>query len=159
MSDTLTINAATLPPAPVTNNETVTVTDTESFPDVADSEKITVADQCIVRAFTPIVFTPASATFNANDGTGYATHPYTSVDFSATGGIGTLNLTESDALPSGIAFSDGVLSGTPASPRFNRDLCSQNAMNPTLDKGSLECRRWRTGDQWDRYGQKNSGYR
>ncbi len=115
VSDTLTINGATLPPASVTDNETITVTDTEAFPDVADSEKITVADKYIVRAFTPIVITPASTAFNASEGTGYATHAYAPVDFSATGGIGTLTLTESGVLPAGITFSNGALSGTPTS--------------------------------------------
>ncbi len=100
-------------PAQVTDNETVTVTDTETFPDVVDSEKITVTDSEVVRAYNAINITPTPAAFNPSSGNGYATHPY-SVPFAAIGGIGTLTLTESGALPTGITFANGVLSGTPA---------------------------------------------
>jgi hypothetical protein len=115
VSDALTINAATLQPANVSDNETITVTDTETFPDVADSEKITVTDSEIVRAYTPIAIAPSPAAFNASSGNGYATYAYGPVPFTATGGIGALTLTESGALPSGVTFSNGSLSGTPAS--------------------------------------------
>lgn len=115
VSDTLTINAATLPPASVTDNETITVSDIEAFPDVADSEKITITDSEMVRAYAPIAITPSPAAFNASSGNGYATYAYGPVPFTATGGIGTLTLTESGALPSGVTFSNGSLSGTPAS--------------------------------------------
>jgi hypothetical protein len=100
--------------AQVTDNETITVTDTETFPDVADSEQITVTDTEIVRAYTPIVITPSAASFNASSGTGYATHAYAPVTFTATGGASALTLTETGTLPSGLTFSSGVLGGTPA---------------------------------------------
>ena len=111
---TLTVNASTSTPAQVTDNETITVTDTETFPDVADSEKITVTDTEVVRAYNAITITPSAATFNANSGNGYATYAYAPVQFAAIGGIGTLTLTETGALPMGITFVNGTLSGTPA---------------------------------------------
>ena len=100
-------------PAQVMDNETITVTDTETFPDVVDSEKITVTDSEVVRAYNAINITPTPAAFNLSSGNGYATHPY-SAQFAATGGIGTLTLTVSGALPTGITFANGILSGTPA---------------------------------------------
>jgi hypothetical protein len=106
-----TISATT---ASVTDDETITVTDTETFPDVADSETITVTDTDKVSAYNTIVITPSVASFNASSGTGYATHAYTPVTFSATGGDGTtLTLSESGTLPSGLTFNNGVLSGKP----------------------------------------------
>jgi hypothetical protein len=116
VSDTLILNAAvSQPPAVVTDNEIITVSDTETFPDVADSEKITVTDIDTVRAYSAIAITPSPASFNAANGTGYATYAYTPVQFTATGGTGTLTLSESGALPLGVTFSGGTLSGTPAS--------------------------------------------
>jgi hypothetical protein len=110
---TLTVNASTSTPAQVTDNETITVSDTETFPDVADAEKITVTDSYSVRAYNAIAIMPSPASFNAANGTGYATYAY-SVPFAATGGIAPLTLTESGTLPTGITFVNGVLSGTPA---------------------------------------------
>jgi hypothetical protein len=111
---TLTINSATSTPAQVTDNEIITVSDTETFPDVVDSEKITVTDIETVRAYNAIAITPSAASFNASSGAGYATYAYAPVTFIASGGTGTLTLTETGTLPSGITFSNGVLSGTPA---------------------------------------------
>ena len=108
----LTVNAATSTPAQVTDNETITVTDAETFPDVVDSEPITVTDAEVVRAYNPFAITPTPASFNAASGNGYATYAY-SVPFTATGGIGTLTLTETGALPTGVTFINGVLGGTP----------------------------------------------
>ena len=99
-------------PAQVTDNETITVSDGETFPDVVDSEAITVTDSEVVRAYNAITITPSPATFNASNGNGYATYAY-SVPFTATGGIGTLTLTESGALPAGLTFTGTALSGTP----------------------------------------------
>ena len=113
ITDTLTINPSTITPASVTDDETINVSDTETFPDVADAEKITVTDSYFVRAFNAIAITPSPASFNAANGTGYATYAY-SVTFAATGGIAPLTLTESGTLPTGITFVNGVLSGTPA---------------------------------------------
>jgi hypothetical protein len=110
---TLTINSAVGQAAQVTDNETITVSDTETFPDVVDSEPITVTDSEVVRAYNAITITPSPATFNASSRNGYATYAY-SVPFAATGGIGTLALTESGALPAGLTFTGAALSGTPA---------------------------------------------
>jgi hypothetical protein len=110
---TLTINSAVGQPAQVTDNETITVSDTETFPDVVDSEAITVTDSETVRAYNAIAITPSPATFNANSGNGYVSYAY-SVPFTATGGIGTLTLTESGTLPAGLTFTGTALSGTPA---------------------------------------------
>jgi hypothetical protein len=115
VSDTLTLNpGVSTPPAAVTDNETITVTDTETFPALVDSETITVTDTDTVRAFNAIAITPSPASFNASSGTAYQTYPYTPVLFTATGGIGTLTLTETGALPSGMTFTGGTLSGTPS---------------------------------------------
>ncbi|HTW80790.1 MAG TPA: putative Ig domain-containing protein [Terracidiphilus sp.] len=138
VSDTLTINAATLPPASVSYNETVTVTDTETFPDVADSEKVTVVDGYSVRVYTPISITPSPAAFNTNNGTGYATYAYAQVPFSATGGAGTLTLTESGALPAGITFTNGALSGTPASSAAGTYTFSVTATDSFGDSATLQ---------------------
>jgi hypothetical protein len=94
------------------DNETITVTDTETFPDVVDSEAITVTDIDSVRAYNAIAITPNAASFNASSGNGYATYAY-SAQFAATGGIGALALTETGTLPAGITFVNGLLSGTP----------------------------------------------
>jgi N-acetylneuraminic acid mutarotase len=99
--------------AVVTDNETITVSDAETFPDVVDAEAITVTDSETVRAYNAIAITPSPTTFNASSGNGYATYAY-SVPFTATGGIGTLTLTESGTLPAGLTFTGAALSGTPA---------------------------------------------
>ncbi len=139
VSDSLTINPSTQTPANVTDNETITVTDTETFPDVADSEKITITDIETVRAYAPIVITPSPAFFNASSGTGYATHAYTPVQFSATGGTGTLTLSESGALPAGLTYSNGVLSGTPASSSIgNTYTFSVTATDALGDSATLQ---------------------
>ena len=135
---TLTIQAASAFPAVVTDNETITVTDTETFPDVADSEKITVTDSEVVRAYTPITITPSPASFNANNGTGYATHAYAQVPFSAMGGAGALTLTEGGALPAGITFTNGVLSGTPASSAAGTYTFSVTATDAFGDSATLQ---------------------
>ena len=59
-SPTLTINSSTGPPPPavVMDNETITVTNTETFPDVADSEPVTVTDAVTV---TPLISFPGPA--------------------------------------------------------------------------------------------------
>jgi len=139
VSDTLTINPATQTPAVVTDNETITVTDTETFPDVADSEKITVADIETVRAYAPIAITPSPTTFNTNSGTGYATHAFTPVQFTATGGTGALTFRESGALPAGITFSNGTLGGTPAtSSAGNTYAFSVTATDAFGDSATLQ---------------------
>src|SRR5208337_3697455 len=41
------------PPAVITDNETITVADNASFPDVFDSESVKVTDQVLVQVFSP----------------------------------------------------------------------------------------------------------
>jgi hypothetical protein len=111
ITDTLTINSSTITPAYVTDNETITVTDTETFPDVGDSEAITVKDTVAVRAYNPISISPSSVF------SGVLNQPYTSSAFVGSGGFGGLTLSESGAVPTGMAFtgpgSSITLSGTP----------------------------------------------
>jgi hypothetical protein len=62
-NDTLTINTSTgPPPAVVTDNETITVNDTETFPDVPDTETIHVTDTPIIRVVTPLTVTANNTT-------------------------------------------------------------------------------------------------
>jgi hypothetical protein len=139
LSYTLTINASVSAPAQVTDNETITVTDTETFPDVADTEKITVTDTDLVRAFNAITITPTPASFNAADGTAYQTYPYTPVQFAASGGIGVFTFTETGTLPPGITFTNGKLSGTPtASAAGNTYTFSVTATDADLDQATLQ---------------------
>src|SRR5208283_3396976 len=83
-----------------------------TFPDVVDSESINLTDTETVRAYSPIAITPTPATFNASDGSAIAGAPYGPVPFTATGGTGTLTLTESGTLPAGLTFTNGSLGGT-----------------------------------------------
>ena len=106
----LTILAASAYPAMVTDNEIITVTDTETFPDVVDSESITVTDTETVTA--SLIITTGSLP------TGYVGVPYTTT-FAASGGSGT-NYTWSITsggpalLAAGLSLSTaGVLTGTP----------------------------------------------
>jgi hypothetical protein len=94
--------------------ETIDVSDTETFPDVFDAEAISVSDTELVRAYTTIVIAPPPSFFNSDKGMGYATHAYGPVQFTATGGIGALTLSETGMLPKGITFVKGKLAGTPA---------------------------------------------
>jgi len=104
-----------LPEATVTDDETIKVTDTETFSDVADTEFIKVTETDTVRAFNTIAIAPTSASFDASAAaTGITGQAYGPVTFTATGGAGTLTLSESGTLPSGVTFSNGVLGGTPS---------------------------------------------
>jgi beta-propeller repeat-containing protein/WD40 repeat protein len=63
-----TAGGTTGSPAVVTDNETITVTDTETFPDIFDSEMITVTDTVTVKAMggtnaTTTTITSASSTY------------------------------------------------------------------------------------------------
>ncbi|MGC2163926.1 MAG: SBBP repeat-containing protein [Silvibacterium sp.] len=138
ISDTLMINAATGQPAVVMDNETITVTDTETFADVADSEPITVTDIDTVRAYSPIAITPSPASFNASSGTGFATYAYGPVQFTATGGTGTLTLSESGTLPAGVTFTNGALSGTPAASATGTYTFSITASDTFGDQATLQ---------------------
>ena len=139
VSDTLVLNPSTQQPAQVNDAETITVTDTETFPAVADAEHITVTDTDTVRAFNAIAITPTPASFNASNGTAYQTYPYAPVQFTATGGIGTFTFTEAGALPSGITFTNGTLTGTPAaSTAGNSYTFSVTAADADGDQATLQ---------------------
>ena len=98
-------------PAVITDNETITVTDTSSFPDVADAEPIKVTDAVTVYAFFPIAISPAPPILSA-----VLNQPYSGVIFSGTGGYRSLTLSESGAIPGmlfAISGASATLSGTP----------------------------------------------
>jgi hypothetical protein len=135
-------NAAPLSPPSATvmvmDNETITVADTETFPDVVDSEPITVTDSETVRAFSAITISPTPATFNASDGSAIAAAPYGPVAFTATGGTGTLTLTESGALPAGLIFSNGSLGGTLSSASAGAYTFSVKAADTYNDQTTVQ---------------------
>jgi hypothetical protein len=110
-SYSITIQPASAYVPKVNDMETIDVSDTETFADVPDGETIGVADTETLRAFNTIAIAPSAASFNASDGAGIAGASYGPVAFVATGGTGALSLTESGALPLGLTFTGGVLSG------------------------------------------------
>ncbi len=132
VSDSLTVYPVGGPPAIVTDNETVTMTDADSMAStIADNETVTVTDsqpstggtgtvtdnETVTvtddsRAWVPIAITLTPAAFNASDGTAIASASYGPVTFTATGGTPPLVLTESGTLPAGLTFNNGVLGGT-----------------------------------------------
>jgi N-acetylneuraminic acid mutarotase len=72
--------------------------------EVMDPETITVTDT--VKAYTSIAITPSPTSFNAStSAAGAAGQAYGPVTFTATGGVGTLTLTETGALPPGLIFT------------------------------------------------------
>ena len=99
------------PPAVITDSETINVTDTVSFPDIVDSEKIKVSDQVKVYAFYPITVAPTGVL------SGVANQPYPQTTFTGAGGYGALTLSETGSIP-GLQFAGSgasmVLSGKPA---------------------------------------------
>jgi hypothetical protein len=94
-------------PAMVTDNETITVSDAEVFPDVVDSEPITVTD--MVSVTTSLIITTTGSLPAGNVGV-----PYPATTFAASGGSGTGYTWSVSGQPSGLSMSTaGVLSGTP----------------------------------------------
>jgi hypothetical protein len=104
--DTLTINSAIITPAYVTDNETITVTDTPTFPDVADSETITVTDGVTI---TPLISVTAPVASFSTSSLGFGNV--------AAGSTGTQTITVSNIGEgqTGLALSSAVISpsGTP----------------------------------------------
>ncbi|MGB6686459.1 MAG: putative Ig domain-containing protein [Terracidiphilus sp.] len=137
-SDSLTVNAATLMPAVVNDMEKINVNDTETFSDVFDTETISVSDTELVRAYTAVVIAPLPSRFNAGKGTGYATHAYAPVHFTATGGTGALTLSETGKLPKGITFVKGILGGTPATSSVGTYKFSVTATDADGDSATLQ---------------------
>jgi len=128
VSDTLTIYPVGGPQAMVPDNETITVSDTESLvpaiadietititdtepstPAVSDNESITVTD---TLPYAPITITPGASSFNASSGAGTPGEIYGPVTFRANGDTGTLTISESGTLPAGLTFNNGTLAGT-----------------------------------------------
>ena len=108
-NETITVSDTESSAATVPDNETITVTDTEpSGATVPDNETITVTD---TLPYAPITIAPTSSSFNTSSGGGTPGGTYGPVTFTANGGSGTLTLSESGALPPGLTFSNGVLSG------------------------------------------------
>jgi len=127
-TDTLSINSITLPPAVVTDNETITVTDTETFPDVADSETIDVKDGVTV---TPLISVTAPVVSFSTSSLGFGNV--------AAGTTGTQNITVSNigVGQTGLLLSSAVISplGTPFS--IGTISCSNGAgsFSTTLPSG------------------------
>jgi hypothetical protein len=138
VSDSLTINAATLKPAVVNDMETIDVSDTETFPEVFDAEAISVSDTELVRAYNAIVIAPPPSFFNSDKGTGYATHAFGPVQFTATGGKGALALSETGTLPKGITFVKGKLAGTPAASSVGTYKFSVTATDADGDSATVQ---------------------
>ena len=128
VTDTLTINSGSMAPAVVTDNETITVTDTETFPDVADSETITVTDRVTV---TPLISITAPVASFSTSSLGFGSV--------AAGTTGTQTITVSNVGEgqTGLALSGAVISpsGTPFS--IGIIACSNGAgsLSTTLPSG------------------------
>ena len=118
VNDTLTISSGSIPPAVVTDNEAITVTDTEMFPDVADSETITVTDGVTI---TPLISVAAPVASFSTSSLGFGTV--------AEGSTGTQTITVSNVGEgqTGLALSGAVItpSGTPFS--IGAIACSNGA--------------------------------
>src|SRR5207302_123916 len=65
------------------------------------------------RNYTLAINCPTITVNPASLSAGTAGVAYTAVTFTQTGGVGTIIFSESGALPAGMTFSAGVLSGTP----------------------------------------------
>jgi hypothetical protein len=103
-SSPVSISVSAYPLAVVTDNETITVTDAPSFPDIADNESITVTDAVTVIVYPALTITTATMP-NGGVGASYSATISTNepATFSFTG-----------ALPAGLTLSStGTLSGTP----------------------------------------------
>lgn len=109
-NETITVSDTESSAATVPDNETITVMDTElSTPAVSDTETVTVSD---TLPYAPITIAPSPSSFNTSSGGGTPGAIYGPVTFTASGGSGTLTLSESGGLPPGLSFGNGVLSGT-----------------------------------------------
>jgi hypothetical protein len=115
---TLTVNSAVGQPAQVTDNETITVSDAETFPDVVDSEPITVTDMVTVTVSAPLTITGPNALPAGLVGTQYqattvtangGTQPYT---WSATGTPPGLTIGPTTGIISGIPTTAGAFAVT-----------------------------------------------
>jgi hypothetical protein len=109
------IAAGQLLPAVVTDNETITVADTETFPDIFDSETITVTDAVKVTACSVFTISPSNALPAATVGAAYS-QQFTPSE------SGTFTWTiSSGSLPAGLSLNPGtgVLSGTPTGSAGN----------------------------------------
>lgn len=123
------VSAGPPPPAIVTDNETISVTDTVTFPDVVDTEKITVTDTVMVtvsgRTKTSATTTAIASTSTSFDGFSLPTNfalvgtTQVSVNF-------TVKPTSGSASPTGtVTVTDG----------FN-DTCSETLTSASAGAGS-----------------------
>jgi hypothetical protein len=135
VTDTLTINSVTIPPALVTDNETITVTDTPTFPDVPDSETITVTDGVTV---TPLISITAPVASFSTSGLGFGTvaagSTGTQIITVSNVGEGQTGLLLSGAVisPSGTPFSMGAISCSNGASSFSTTLPSGGACLVTI---------------------------
>jgi hypothetical protein len=126
VTDPVTINPSTAsppPPAVVTDNETITVSDAETFPDVADNEQITVSDAVTI---TPLIsFAGPAASFSVG-GLGFS------------GASGVQALTVSNVGEGSLVFSGApVISSSSGSFTITQTVCSNSAtfLPTTLPSG------------------------
>jgi hypothetical protein len=88
-----------------------TPTQTGSFPitvTASDSNSCTGS-----KAYTLVINCPTITVGSTGVPSGTAGVPYAGATFTQTGGVGIVTFTETGALPSGLTFSSGALSGTP----------------------------------------------
>ena len=95
------------PPAviPLVDNETVHVADSQSFPDVLDSETITVSDQVTINVISTTTTTSISA-----PGIPYGTPGSVTVSVTSSGGVpsGSVTLSVDGGIASSVALSGGA---------------------------------------------------
>jgi hypothetical protein len=130
VTDTLTINSVTFPPAVVSDNETITVSDTETLPDVADAETITVKDGVTV---TPLISVTAPvASFSTSSlGFGSVAAGSTGTQIITVSNVGEgqtgLLLSSAAISPSGTPFSVGAITCSNGASSFSTTLPSGGA--------------------------------
>jgi hypothetical protein len=133
--DTLTINSSTIKPAYVIDNETITVTDMPTFPEVPDSEKITVTDGVTV---TPLIgVTAPVASFSTSSlGFGNVAAGSTGTQTITVSNIGEgqagLALSSAVISPSGTPFTVGTISCSNGASSFSTTLPSGGACLVTI---------------------------
>ena len=125
VTDPVTINPSTGPPPPVVvmDSETITVSDRETFPDVADNEPITVSDAVTV---TPLINFSGPAAFFSTGGLGF------------NGVSGAQPLTVSNVGKGSLVFSGApAISSSSGSFTITQTVCSNGATSlpTTLPSG------------------------
>jgi hypothetical protein len=141
--------SAPLPPATVTDNETISVSDAETFPDIADNEKITVSDAISVVPLTlspPIGVAAPVAYFSVGSPLGFGSQSQTqrTAAISNIGQSGTTLTLGSVTISSGAPFAlsplacfNGATSTTIPSGGFCTVTITYTGSAPTTDTGTL----------------------